>query len=242
MRIQSEPNRSAPSRSSQPVNAVPAVGETLAADWKAVAEALQLDVIVGRLQFRERLVEDELIARFGVSRYAVRRAIDELQALGLVVREENRGARIRGFTAKEVADLFELREMLESGAALRITTPVSEGVIEKLTSIQRKHDLASQKGNFYQLFLLNDEFHDTLFACCNNEALSKAISNYSMQAQPIRMRFVYDEARRRQVAQEHWDMIAALKEGDTKTLSRLCGRHIALTKQRCLAYRASLGA
>jgi DNA-binding GntR family transcriptional regulator len=200
-------------------------------DWKSIAEALQLDIIVGRLQLREHLVEDELMRRFNVSRYSVRRAIDEMQALGLVLRSENKGARIRSYTNKEVVDLFELREVLESGAALKIPMPVPNAVIDQLIAIQEQHDLVSRRGDFYKLFTLNNDFHQTLFSCCGNEQLSKAIASYSLQVQPIRMRFVHDKVRRQQVSVEHWEMIKAIQKEDRKALARLCGRHIALTKK-----------
>ena len=209
-------------------------------DWKAIAEALQLDVIVGRLQLKEHLVEDQLIERFGGSRYAVRRAIDELQTLGLVVRTENKGARIRGYSAREVAELFELRELLESNAASRIPMPAPAGLVERLTGLQKQHDAASRKGDYFRMYTLNNEFHDTLYAHCGNGQLASAIAMYSLRAQPIRMRFVHDKLRRQQVSDEHWAMIHALEQGDAKKLSRLCGQHIALTKKQYIAHQQGI--
>ncbi|VTU37237.1 GntR family transcriptional regulator [Variovorax sp. PBL-E5] len=199
-------------------------------DWKRIAEALELDVIVGRLHLRERLVEDEVMKRFDASRYSVRRAFDEMQALGLVVRSENRGVSIRGFTTKEVADLFGLREILESAAALQIPMPVAAEIVDRLAAIQKKHDAATKKGDFYKLFQLNNAFHQTLYSSCGNEALTQAIARYSLQVQPIRMRFVHDEVRRRQTADEHWAMIEAIRSQDNAALARICAKHLSVTK------------
>jgi len=199
-------------------------------DWKRIAEALELDVITGRLQLRERLVEDEVMRRFGASRYSVRRAFDEMHASGLLVRIENRGVRIRGFTAKDVADLFGLREVLESAAALQIPMPVPDKVLAKLVTVQKKHDAATKKGDFYQLFLLNNEFHETLYSTCGNKALADAIASYSLQVQPVRMRFVHDEVRRLQTAREHWAMIEAIRGQHNAELARLCVEHLSVTK------------
>jgi DNA-binding GntR family transcriptional regulator len=208
----------------------PALPARERSDWKRIAEALELDVIVGRLHLRERLVEDEVMQRFDASRYSVRRAFDEMQALGLVVRSENRGVSIRGFTTKEVADLFELREILESAAALQIPMPVAAETVDRLAAIQKKHDAATRQGDFYQLFRLNNEFHQTLYSSCGNEALTKAIARYSLQVQPIRMRFVHDAVRRRQIADEHWAMIEAIRSQDNAALARICAAHLAVTK------------
>lgn len=198
--------------------------------WKLIAQALELDIIVGRLHFREHLIEDEVMKRFNASRYAVRRAFDEMQQQGLVVRSENRGVRIRGFTAKEVSDIIGVREILETAAARQIQMPVSSLIIEKLCSIQKQHDEAGKKGDYYRLFTLNNEFHRTLYSACGNEELAKAIANYSMQVQPIRMRFVHDEVRRQQTAEEHWAMIKAVQNQDNEALVQICEKHLSVTK------------
>jgi DNA-binding GntR family transcriptional regulator len=198
--------------------------------WQKVAEGLQLDIIAGRLQPREHLVEDDLMRRFGASRYAVRRALEEMQSLGLAMRTENRGTRIRGYSPQEVADLYDLRELLETGAAMRIPMPVPVPFVDELVRIQKLHDSASRKGDLYRMYVLNDEFHRTLFGASRNALLSETIANYSLQVQPVRMRFFHDERRRREAGEEHWEMIDALKSGENKLLARVCGRHLSLSK------------
>lgn len=198
--------------------------------WQQVAEGLQLDIISGHLQPKEHLVEDELMRRFGASRYAVRRALEELQSLGLATRTENRGTRIRGYSPQEVEDLYDLRELLETGAALRIPMPVPQALVDELVRIQKAHDSASRKGDLYRMYVLNDDFHRTLFGACPNALLSESIATYSLQVQPVRMRFFHDERRRHEAGQEHWEMIDALKSGDNKLLARVCGRHLSLSK------------
>lgn len=198
--------------------------------WKSIAETLELDIITGKLHLREHLVEDDLIKRFQASRYAIRRALDEMHALGLVVRNQNRGAYIRDYTEKEVRDLFGVREILESAAALQIPMPASDEFIFNLVFIQEQHDAAMKEGDYFKLFTLNNTFHQTLYSACGNAALAKSIAHYSIQVQPIRMQFVHNEGRRKQASEEHWEMIEALKSADNKTLARICGRHLAVTK------------
>jgi DNA-binding GntR family transcriptional regulator len=222
------PSRTRTSRTATTPPAAP--GEGPRGTWQRVAEGLQVDIISGGLQPREHLVEDEVMRRFGASRYAVRRAFEELQSLGLATRTENRGTRIRGYTPDEVADLYDMRELLETGAVLRIPVPVATELIDELVRIQKQHDTAARRKDLYRLHTANDEFHRTLFGACPNALLTEAIANYSLQVQPVRMRFVHDERRRVQAGQEHWEMIDALKADDLKALARACGRHLSLSK------------
>jgi len=204
--------------------------ETDKTTWQKVAEGLQLDIISGHLQPKEHLVEDDLMKRFGASRYAVRRALEEMHSLGLATRTENRGTRIRSYSHEEVKNLYDLRELLETGAAMRIPMPVPESLIDKIVRIQKLHDSAARKGDLYRMFMLNDEFHQALFRACPNVLLRESITNYSLQVQPVRLRFFHNEQRRREAGEEHWEMIDALKSGDSKLLAKVCGRHLSLSK------------
>lgn len=210
--------------------------------WQKVVEGLQVNIISGALQPREHLVEDEVMRQFGASRYAVRRALEELLLLGLATRTENRGTRIRGYSPQEVANLYDMRELLETGAALRIPSPVPESLVDELVRIQKQHDTAARKGDLFRLYTLNDEFHRTLFGACTNTLLADAIAAHSLQVLPVRMRFVHDVQRRDEAGQEHWEMIEALKSNDLRALSKVCGRHLALSKSAYLKSTALIKA
>jgi DNA-binding GntR family transcriptional regulator len=79
--------------------------------------ALHGAIVAGELGPGERLVEEELADRLGCSRGAVREAILRLGHEGLVVRERNRGARVRRLTLDEAVEVLEARAALESLAA-----------------------------------------------------------------------------------------------------------------------------
>src|SRR5271154_5329568 len=77
----------------------------------------------GALPEGTRLTEELLATQLGVSKSPVREALNRLEAEGLVSIESRRGAYVREFSAKEVSDLYEFREMLElhSIAAAKVT-------------------------------------------------------------------------------------------------------------------------
>lgn len=194
--------------------------------WQVVLEDLKKDIIYGRLQPREHLLEDELMSRFDVSRYAVRRALDELRSAGLAVRTENRSTRIRSYSPSEVLELYDVREILEREAALRIPMPASAALVRELTRIQKAYDSAARRGDWHSIHMLNDDFHRTLFGECRNKLLAEQIGALALQVQPVRIRFVLDEQRRKRAGSDHWDIIDALKKGDSRKLAHICGHHI----------------
>lgn len=84
---------------------------------------------------RERLIEVELCARYHTSRNAVRGALIELAALGLVEREANRGARVRPVSIEEAIESTEVRLSLQAMCAGRATTRVSDADRAELTAL-----------------------------------------------------------------------------------------------------------
>src|SRR5581483_1747291 len=62
-----------------------------------LAHRLQVEIVTGRIPLGSRLRQEDLAARFGVSRTPVREALRQLQAIGLVDQLGHRGAVVRRF-------------------------------------------------------------------------------------------------------------------------------------------------
>src|SRR6202035_5532812 len=78
-----------------------------------IAKRIEEDIVLGRRQPRERLVEQDLCDLFQTHRGDVRLALFELEKKGLVERIPNRGAMVRGLTPLEVKEIYAVREELE---------------------------------------------------------------------------------------------------------------------------------
>ena len=84
-----------------------------------VSDLLRNDILNGDFPPGERLIELQLTERYGVGRAAIRSAIVELSAEGLVVHETNRGAAVRRVSIEEAIEIAEARGALESLLARR---------------------------------------------------------------------------------------------------------------------------
>lgn len=100
----------------------------------AVAEILREDIRVGRYHPRERLVEADLAEVYGVKRSAVRAALMELAAEGVVERTPNRGARVRAVSIDEAIEITETRLSLQ---ALVAGKAALEGSAEQRAELSR---------------------------------------------------------------------------------------------------------
>lgn len=199
--------------------------------WRDVANTLRDSIFFGRLQPRQHLIEEDIMEQSGASRHAVRRAFEELERGGLVVRLPNRGARVRSYSPEEVENLYEVRETLEMKAALRIALPASAKLIAELEEIERRHERASAAQDIPDLFSTNSAFHATLYGACGNAALAAAIRGYSWQTHPIRTRFITNRDGHGRAVEQHWQMIHLLSGDDNEALARLCHDHLQPSKR-----------
>src|SRR4029450_4583904 len=91
-----------------------------------VADRLRDDILQGVFPPGERLIELQLSERYDVGRAAIRSALVELDAQGLVRRETNRGATVRRISVAEAVEITEARAALESLVARRAAERATE--------------------------------------------------------------------------------------------------------------------
>jgi DNA-binding GntR family transcriptional regulator len=208
---------------SGPVTAVPAREPAAAA---LIAKRIEEDIVLGRRQPRERLVEQDLCDLFQTHRGDVRLALFELEKRGLVERIPNRGAWVRGLTPLEVKEIYAVREELEVMAVRVISFPVASEAVDRLEELQRQHSAAVAEGDLLTVFYSNLRFHQVLFGLCGNACLIETIDLLAQKVYGIRSYAnafpeSLDRARR-----DHQDLIKALRGGRREDLIALTRRHL----------------
>ncbi len=166
------------------------------------------------------------MARFDEKRHVIREVFSRLEDLGLVIRMPNKGAVVNELTPEQVRPIYEMRELLETNAAIRTLLPVKSSVIKELTRIQTLHEEATATENFRAVFRLNIEFHRAQYAACSNPYLVQSIEEYARKAHLIRATKYGDAAHMRVVVKQHWAMIKAMGNPDDAKLVELIRQHL----------------
>lgn len=203
-------------------------------DDLTIAKALEEDIIFGRLAPGTRLTEDSLLSRFPVTRHFVRQALVQLEQMGIVVRERNKGASVRSLTEEEVRQIYEVRELVQRQAALMIGLPASPELIARLEAIHAEHGRHIEAGYLRGVHETNDHFHLTLFGACGNKYLLQTIELYMRLTLPVRANSMADRAQLDVSHQHHRLMIDMLRGRDNWVLAQLCVDHLQPSKQRYL--------
>ena len=100
-----------------------------------IADRLEDMIHAGMLKPGEHLVQTELAERFGVSRVAVRDALQELIQRGLATRVPRKGTIVRPVSCKIVRDVFAVRRVVESLAATEACKNMSEADFDRIARI-----------------------------------------------------------------------------------------------------------
>jgi len=202
-----------------------------------IVQTLEVDIVLGRLYPRERLVEETLARRFETKRHVIRQALNELESAGLLVREANKGTTVCEYSAEEVRQLYQMRVFLERQAALLTPLPVNDEDYSKLKSICDEHSTAIDQGDMPRVIAANKEFHQALFRLCGNIFLSNVIDEMAKKANLIRFASSIDLNLLKQARDEHFQILEAIRVNDNITLSEICVSHLQPSCQKYLENR-----
>ena len=207
---------------------------------QTIVRTLEVDIVLGRLYPRERLIEEQLAARFNSSRHVVRQALLELELAGLVVRETNKGVMVNEYSADEVNQLYQMREIVERQAALMIPLPTPKAAWQRLNAICNTHSAAVEKSDIIKVVAANKEFHQVLYRLCNNFFLADVIDEMAQKANLVRFTSATDPALLERARDEHYQILGALKDEDSHALAQLCIDHLQPSRLMYLEKRGHL--
>lgn len=138
----------------------------------SVCKIVEMAILTGELKPRERLVESELITKFNVKRFTIRKAIQELAHRGFVELTPNKGARVADITDEELEDLYCVRlnlELLAAELLIKRITPLKMSLLKK---IHKKYARAVENHVIEEMVMINEEFHRTLYRMTENRFLA----------------------------------------------------------------------
>lgn len=100
-----------------------------------VAQELRRRILVGHYPQGVKLQQEQIAAELGVSRSPVREALGQLEAEGLVVLTPQKGAQVSPISRAEIAELFELRLLVEPHLITLAIPEMTEADLNRATSI-----------------------------------------------------------------------------------------------------------
>jgi DNA-binding GntR family transcriptional regulator len=124
-----------------------------------------------------KVVERQLADQLGVSRIPIRETLRQLSGQGLLVADHNgQGARLRKYTAEDIRQLYELRELLEGGAARAAARSATDTDVARMEMICQQ--TAAEVGDYGSKIWadLDHAFHAALADASHNERIARSLT------------------------------------------------------------------
>jgi DNA-binding GntR family transcriptional regulator len=193
-----------------------------------VHDELRADILGGRCGPGSRLREEEIAERFGLSRTPVREALRRLEADGLVVVTPRRGAEVVRWRDDDIAELVELRALLEGHAARRAATGggIDLVALAELCALMEEHGESGGDGRSAdEITRLNMELHRAVHRAGGR--LLPDLLTRLIDVPVVRRTFhTYSEAELRRSFAQHRELIEALAAGDGDWAAAVMQAHI----------------
>jgi DNA-binding GntR family transcriptional regulator len=198
-------------------------------------EYLSNSIIEGTMKPCEKLIENDLCRKFGISRSPLRECFRILESEGLVVIHPRKGTFIRELTSKEIEDVFPVRAILESLAAKLAVPNIGEKEIKLLNELIEKMDEALINNDVNSFLHYNFDFHTIFIKASNNQVLGKTLKNLG-KGLWLRIAFLYFQSRSvlDYSNQMHKEIVKAFQEKDVYSVQRLVEEHIEDAKKQVL--------
>ncbi|CAM5248425.1 MULTISPECIES: GntR family transcriptional regulator [Streptomyces] len=190
-----------------------------------ILDALRTALVTGELKPGEVYSAPVLGDRFGVSATPVREAMQQLALEGAVEVVPNRGFRVVERGARELAELAEVRALIEVPVMLRLARTVPAERWAELRPLAEETVRVAAAGCPATYAESDRAFHRALLALSGNEQLLRIAEDLHRRSQwpPVRRgggELVADAA-------EHLALLDALASGDVERVRGLVGGHFA---------------
>lgn len=208
---------------------------------QTIVRSILHGIFEGRYHSGQRLVVRSLADEFGVSPTPIREALVELAGIGIVDLLPNRGAVVRQVTKEDVAELCQIRRVLESEAsrcaAGRTDPAETKSLIDELRRLVKSSVGVSNKQIDGPRFVeetraADSRLHDLVAHACGSRRLAEAIGQHKLLFRAFRdvgySRFEQrnDFTRMAEENEEHLAIALALSEGDGKAAAKAMSKHI----------------
>jgi DNA-binding GntR family transcriptional regulator len=188
--------------------------------------ALHSAIVAGELSPGERLIEEELAEQLGLSRGAVREAILRLGHEGLVVRERNRGARVRRFTVDEAVEILEARAALESLAAGYAALRRTDEQARELVSLVDEMEALQAAGELLAMSERNAVMHRRILEISAHAVARDICARLHSQMVRFQFRTVLAPGRSTKSLAEHRRIVTAIAAGDRPAAELAMREHL----------------
>lgn len=150
-------------------------------------ERLRSAIIAGHFAPGDRLIERELCERMGVSRTSIREALRHLEAEQLIQVEPRRGPVVTRMTRKQIAEIYEVRAMLEAALVRRFAEKATDAEIAALRRIYENLRRARSAEDVPRIVALTKRFTEHMIDVVDQELIGDMLRKLIARISVVRV-------------------------------------------------------
>jgi DNA-binding GntR family transcriptional regulator len=200
-----------------------------------IASQLREHIASGVLPPGTPLSDKALAEQLQISRTPVREALLQLRSEGLVVARPQSGTFVFDPDAKEVAEICQVRGILEAGALAVVTTEQLPALKEALAANVAEASAALKKRDHATCDALDAAFHETIVALCGNDLLVQTYRGISNRVRALRNRMPRAHDRYARAVEEHKAISRMITRGNVKGAANQLAAHVHKVEALLLA-------
>jgi len=200
---------------------------TATSEW--IAAALRQAILRGEFKEGQPLLQDEVAARFGVSKIPAREALLQLKAEGLVSFYPNRGAIVSELSAGEVTEIYTIRIALETLALRRALPRLARADLVRLEGLIAVMDDERDPVAWSEL---NWEFHAALYQPCGMPRLIAHIQTLHANVQRYLVVYLAHQAYHEEAQRQHRAILRACRRGNVEAAAEQLAKHLSQAAEK----------
>ena len=176
-----------------------------------VFNTLRNAILSGKLLPGERLMENHLASKLGVSRTPIREALRMLELENLVELVPRKGAQVLDISQKDIINVLEVRGTLEALGVKLACERMSYEQLERLKQIQNEFIVAHENQEYDEAADADEKFHELIFESTNNVKLIQMVNNLKIQIYRYRLAYLKVSGVSNKVVEDHFEIIRSIE-------------------------------
>ena len=192
----------------------------------SIAQKLEAEIVAGHYAAGEKLDEQSLTRRFGVSRTPIREALHELVARSLAERKPYKGVIVADVSRERVEQMFEAMAEIEALCGRFAAERMTMGERVALEQLHGAMAELAREGRQDAYDASNSEFHQLIFGATQNLDLTALANTLRLKLAPFRKFQLQSTPRMERSHAEHEEIVQALLDRDPKRAEKALRRHL----------------
>ncbi len=197
-----------------------------------IADIVRERILGGEYEIGEKIKENQIATELRVSRTPIREAFKLLENEGLIDYIPNRGCFAKGFTKRDVEDIYAVRRSLEELAITWAVERISAEEIQALDEQCEMMEFYTKKMDTKKVLELNSGFHDVIYTSSRSRFLAQVLRSYKEYLDKNRKAMFYEQSYLESILREHRAILKAIRLRDKKKAIQAMKEHLIASQQR----------